>query len=44
MAEQIAKAEAALRRSERAEAGRVYEGILNRYPDAQDIRERLRSL
>jgi len=44
MQRQITLAEAALRRGDKAEAKRVYEGILERYPDAQDVRERLRSL
>jgi hypothetical protein len=42
--DEIAKAEAAARRGDKAEARRIYEGILERYPDAQDVRERVRSL
>jgi hypothetical protein len=44
MAREIEKAEEALRRGDRAEARRIYEAILERYPDAQDIRERIRSM
>jgi hypothetical protein len=44
MAQEIKRAEEALRRGERGEARRIYEAILERYPDAQDIRERMRSM
>jgi len=44
MEREIEKAEQALRRGDRAEARRIYEGILECYPDAQNIRERLRSM
>ncbi len=44
MQQEIAKAEAALRGGDEVTAKRIYEGILQRYPDAQDVRERLRSL
>jgi hypothetical protein len=44
MEREIEKAEQALRRGDKAEARRIYEGILERYPDAQDIRERVRSM
>jgi hypothetical protein len=33
-----------LRPGDRDEARRIYEAILERYPDAQDIRERMRSM
>lgn len=44
MEREIKRAEAVLRRGDKATARSIYEGILRRYPDAQDIRERLRSM
>lgn len=44
MEKHIGLAEQALRRGDKAEARRIYESILERYPDAQDIRERIRSM
>ncbi len=43
-AEQLAQAEAALQRGDRVAARAIYEALLRRYPDAQDIHERLRSM
>lgn len=44
MAEETAKAEAAVRAGDKETARRIYEGILDRYPDAQEVRERIRAL
>jgi len=38
------KAEAAIERGDKATARRIYQRMLGRYPDAQDIKERLRSM
>jgi hypothetical protein len=44
IAAEVGKAEDALARGDRDAARRILEGILRRFPDAQEIRERLRSL
>ncbi len=44
MQTQISKAEAALENGDRDTAKKIYEALLKKYPDAQDIRERIRSM
>jgi len=44
MEREIRRAEEALRRGDKAAAKEIYDAILGHYPDAQEIRERIRSM